>query len=285
MENKKKKSGVGSIILKVILVILLLMVICGVLLYFSLKKEYDNYQSEKTEQMNTIVGQDAPDFTIQLTDGSEVTVSELLKDHEALVINVFATWCGPCKAEFPEIEKFYQKYGDKVAVVAVDPDSLDDLEAVKKFKEENALSFPMGRAEIDSASILSVPSFPTTYVIDRNGKIGFCQMGAFASGEMLEKVCTAFMGDDYQEKHVALYTIMVGTKQGEIVPDAQLMLHSDTVEEILTTDENGIAYYYTENPEVIEIMIMSLPGNYTGEDGVVAKTSGDLSQWTIIYVQ
>ena len=77
---------------------------------------------------------------------------------------------------------------------------------------------------------------------------------------------------------------MVGTKEGEIIPDAQLLLHSDHVEEIVTTDEDGAAYYYTETPEDIEVTVMSLPGNHTADDGVVARTSGNVSQWTVIYV-
>ena len=284
MENEKKKSGVGSIILKVVLVFLLILAIAGAGLYFWLSKEYKEAQAQQTEQVSTIIGKEAPDYTVQLTDGSEIRISELLEDHEAVVVNIFATWCGPCEAEFPELEEFYGKYGDKVAVIAVDPDILDDLDAVTKYKESHALSFPMGVADKDSASILSVMSFPTTYVIDRNGKIGFYQRGAIYNPEMQEKVFTAFTGDDYQEKQVTLYTFVVGTKEGEIIPDAQLLLHSDNVEEIVTTDEDGAAYYCTENPEDIEVTVLSLPGNHTADDGVVARTSGNVSQWTVIYV-
>ena len=48
-------------------------------------------------------GDPMPDFTVELCDGSSATLSELLKDHDLVVLNVFATWCGPCKVEFPEI--------------------------------------------------------------------------------------------------------------------------------------------------------------------------------------
>ncbi len=283
MENNKKKSGIGSIILKVLLVLLVLLAVGGIAAYFKIRKAYNEYTEEINQQMNTIVGSEAPSFTLELTDGTQTSLEQLLEGKDLLVVNVFATWCGPCEAEFPEFEKFYQKYGDKVEMISVSNSSLDNPEDIVSYRESHGLSFKMAKTD-DDTGLFNVASYPTTYVIDRNGKVGFCQSGYFTSGEYMEKVFTAFMGDNYTEKQVALYAFNVRTDK-ELVEGAQLQLHSDTVDEIVTTDKDGMAYLFTENPHVIDVSIVSLPEGYKGGDGVVGQTSATLSGWTVITVK
>lgn len=63
-------------------------------------------------------GQAFPDFTVSLTDGTTATLSELLKEKDLVVLNVFASWCGPCEMEFPEMEKSYQAHSDRMVILA-----------------------------------------------------------------------------------------------------------------------------------------------------------------------
>ena len=58
-------------------------------------------------------GQAMPDFTVSLTDGTNATLSEILKEKDLVVLNVFASWCGPCEREFPDMENVYQAKKDK----------------------------------------------------------------------------------------------------------------------------------------------------------------------------
>ena len=53
-------------------------------------------------------GQNMPAFTVDLTDGTTATLSELLKEKDLVVLNIFASWCKPCEREFPEMEEVYQ---------------------------------------------------------------------------------------------------------------------------------------------------------------------------------
>ena len=190
-----------------------------------------------TQSLNTIVGKESPDFSVPLTDGTTVTLSDLLKDHDVVVLNLFATWCGPCEREFPEMQKVYEKYGDKAAFISVSTSELDSMEDISKYKESHGITFPMGFTT-DGLAFFIAPSYPTTYVIDRNRVIGFCQTGYFANGDLIEEVITPFMGENYEPTQEALYSFIVLTKDGDFIPGAELILKSDNVAEVLTTESS-----------------------------------------------
>ena len=141
-------------------------------------------------------GDPMPDFTVALCDGTDATLSELLKDHDLVVLNVFATWCGPCKVEFPEMEKTYQAHRDRMVILSVSGDPNDTAEMIAAYKEENGLSFPMGMAG-DALDFLDVTAFPTTVFIDRDGKVGFYKVGSFVQEGDFEAKVNTFLSPDY----------------------------------------------------------------------------------------
>ena len=80
------------------------------------------------EEKNTdFLGKPFPDFSVTDTEGKTFTLSEALKDHQAAMIVFWATWCGPCEREFPYLEEVYQKYGDRVAFIALNEEKRDVL--------------------------------------------------------------------------------------------------------------------------------------------------------------
>ena len=260
MEQEKKKGGAGRVVL-IILGVLAALGVAGYLGLRALVKE----QMSKVNDINLSVakGQEAPDFALPLTDGSEAKLSELLKDKEVVVLNIFASWCGPCEKEFPDMEKTYQKYKDKMEIVAVSGDLvLDEMEDMVKYKEEHNLSFPIGMKN-ESIDSLKVGGFPTTYIIDRNGRIVFSQSGAFLHEGDFEKVVTSLMGDDYEGKQVALYNFYVTNKDKDRVSGIEIRLYNDTVDETITTGEDGIASYFTQDAQDLKIEILNLPDGYT----------------------
>ena len=141
-------------------------------------------------------GDTMPDFTVALSDGTSATLSELLKENDLVVLNVFATWCGPCKLEFPEMEKTYQAHSDRMVILSVSGDPADTREMIAAYKEENALSFPMGMAG-DALDFLDVTAYPTTVFIDRDGKVGFYKVGSFVQEGDFEAKVNTFLSDDY----------------------------------------------------------------------------------------
>lgn len=260
MEHKKKKGGTG----RVVFIILGVLTALGAAGYLGLKALVQN-QMSKVNNINLSVtrGQQAPDFALPLTDGSEAKLSELLKDKEVVVLNIFASWCGPCKKEFPDMEKTYQKYKDKMEIVAVSGDTvLDSMDDMIKYKEEHNLSFLIGMKN-ESIDSLKVGGFPTTYIIDRNGRIVFSQSSAFLHEGDFEKVVTSLMGDDYESKQVALYNFLVLNTDKERVSGIEIRLYNDTVDETITTGEDGIASYFTQDAQDLKIEILNLPDGYT----------------------
>ncbi len=260
MEQEKKKGGAG----RVVLIIFGVLAALGVAGFFGLRALVQD-QMSKVNNINLSMtrGQEAPDFALPLTDGSEAKLSELLKDKEVVVLNIFASWCGPCEKEFPDMEKTYQKYKDKMEIVAVSGDLvLDEMEDMVKYKEEHNLSFPIGMKN-ESIDSLKVGGFPTTYVIDRNGRIVFSQSSAFLREGDFEKVVTSLMGDDYEGKQVALYNFYVVNKDKDRLPGIEIRLYNDTVDETITTGEDGLASYFTQDAQDLKIEILNLPDGYT----------------------
>lgn len=113
----------------------------------------------------------APDFTLTSLDGTEYTLSEL--KGQAVLVNLWATWCPPCRAEMPAIEKMYQEYKDQgLVVLAVDMTYQDDPQKVAPFAQEYGLTFPILLDQTGAAgSAYQLRSLPSSYFIDRFGII------------------------------------------------------------------------------------------------------------------
>jgi peroxiredoxin len=112
-------------------------------------------------------GTAAPDFTVQV-DGKSLKLSEL-KGHPVM-LDFWATWCGPCVASLPHTQEVYEKGKDVgLQVIAISDESND---TVSKFIKENKYTFPVGLdAKDEASSAYKVDGIPTTVVIDKDGKV------------------------------------------------------------------------------------------------------------------
>ena len=126
----------------------------------------------------------APDFTGELMDGTSITLSEL--QGKPVIINFWATWCGPCVKEMPAFERLKDDFGDKIGIIAVNCG--DDAETVKDFVEENGYTFPVVLDEEYSISMLyPTNSIPYTVVVDAEGKVTHISTGALDADTMYER--------------------------------------------------------------------------------------------------
>ena len=223
----------------------------------------------------SIQGQAMPDFTVELTDGTTVTLSELLKTTEVVVLNLFATWCGPCQGEFPEMEAVYRQYQDKMEIVAASAYEGDDMETLRSFKEEMGVTFPMGLAGADITGNIDIPGYPTSLIIDRNGQVAYYGAGAFVSGEAFEKLVTLLMGDDYTGKQLWIYTVFVADQSLELVPDAELLVRTDTTSETVNVGDAGFTFIVATAPTEYHITVQALPEGYSDYEGEEIVTEAE----------
>ena len=133
-------------------------------------------------------------------DGQKITysIAELLETKEAVIINNWGTKCTYCVEEMPAMEEVYQKYNDKIELLAISNYLGGDSEStIVSYREENEYTFPMMRDNNSFATRFQITGFPTTIVIDRYGAIAHIESGAIPAVETWELLIKQFIGDDY----------------------------------------------------------------------------------------
>lgn len=113
----------------------------------------------------------APDFNLKTFDGQNIQLSEL--KGKVVIVNIWASWCPPCRAEMPTLEKVYEAYqGKGLVVLGVNSTVQDTLTNAQTFVTENKLSFPILADSNGLATRLyRVQSLPTTIFIGSDGVI------------------------------------------------------------------------------------------------------------------
>ena len=144
------------------------------------------------------LGGTMPEMTFDMGDGETVTLSRLLEEKELVVLNFWFEDCPWCVKEFPVIELVYQQYKQDVEIVALNP--VDGTDAVKKFKTDHSLSFPMVSCPRAWAVEAGISGYPTSVFIDRDGVICLIQPGAITSQAAWLELFDAFTGEDYHRK-------------------------------------------------------------------------------------
>lgn len=141
------------------------------------------------------------DFGYSEIEGTKYTLAGLFDDPniKAVVLNFFFTTCSPCQAEFPAIEKAYQAYNGKLALIALS--NQDTLSDIKSFKESYGLSFHMAYDSAGITSMFSINNFPTTVIIDRYGSVAYRSMGTLPNEAVWKGLFNKYTSDDYQQEN------------------------------------------------------------------------------------
>ncbi len=115
------------------------------------------------------VGLYPPPFTLPDLDGNDVTLAEF--EGKVVMLDMWATWCGPCRAEIPFLVSLYEEYRDQgLVVVGVGLDK-GGARVLRPFAETNRMSYPVLVGNQSVQSQFKVLSIPTTFIIGRDGRI------------------------------------------------------------------------------------------------------------------
>lgn len=136
---------------------------------------------------------DAPDFTLRDSEGKQVKLSEYAG--KVVLLNFWATWCGPCKIEIPwfvEFEKEFKDQGFAVLGVAMDEEGWD---VVKPYITDHRVNYRilMG-TDMVAESYGGIESLPTTFMIDREGRIAATHVGLVSKGTYRDEIVQLLKG-------------------------------------------------------------------------------------------
>lgn len=151
------------------------------------------------DETGTELGDVLEDFSFTTYDGQEHTLSETLREKDMVLINLWATWCGPCEMEFPYMEEAYEQYQDRIEIFALSVEPEDDDEVLADYVEEHGMTFPVGRDAAGLGDIFVTEGIPTSLVVDRFGVICAMEVGSQTDASCFTKLFDTYVGEDYAE--------------------------------------------------------------------------------------
>jgi thiol-disulfide isomerase/thioredoxin len=127
-----------------------------------------------------LVGNRLPQFTLNALAGKEIRVGAPGK---ATVLNFWATWCPPCRAEMPELEEFSRKYGTQVNFYAINIQ--EPAEKITEFMQQRNFSMPvLIDKDGETARTFRINAIPTTVIADKQGVIRYRKSGTVTISEL-----------------------------------------------------------------------------------------------------
>lgn len=165
--------------MKRILAICLLVFLAGYAVWFAILPK------EPKEGLE--IGNKPPQFELEMLGGENVQLDDL--KGKKVMVNFWATWCPPCEAEMPEMQKLQNEYPDDLVVLAVNMTNAEkSREDVESFISKRNLTFPVALDKDGRVSVqYEVYSYPTTYFLDEEGNIMNISRGAMTK-ETMEKM-------------------------------------------------------------------------------------------------
>lgn len=127
-----------------------------------------------------VVGAVMPSYTAELIAGGKFDIEE--QKGKVTLLNIWATWCGPCRAEIPDLQKLHDRYesrGFKVVGVSVDADGTE--QEVRDFVRDQSMRYPVAldpKGEL--ADMFEASAIPTSVLVDREGKVLWIETGTIS---------------------------------------------------------------------------------------------------------
>ena len=217
------------------------------------------------------VGDKIDDFTITTYDGKEVSLYEVLEEKEMVLLNLWATWCDPCVAEFPAMQEAYGQYRDKVEIIALSV-GVDDTDVVlADFVREMGITFPVTRDTVELCDRVHSSCTPTSIVVDRFGTI--CAIATNGSDDptIFTNIFDIYTGEDYTQ------SIFIPSIYSQL-PDAE-PAEADALNAALNGEGGNLVFTNSSNPFYWPMTVEQLDGR------TVASASNVNSSLSIAVVE
>ena len=235
--------------------------------------EYFTPRSGSADLLGTVLRFETTDL-----DGNVVKSEELFAAHAVTMVNIWATWCGPCKAEMPELGELARRLeaeGKDAAIVGICNDADEEPDTCREILAERGVDYLNLLPFVDMEEKLYLTTLPTTLFVNRDGLIMLAPIegvpedlsrygqlidafvGAGASAEQSSKPSPVVTNDK------GVYRVIVTDSSGAPVKDVMVQFCDDTACMMGKTDENGIASF----PDAAEghpytVHILKVPAGY-----------------------
>jgi len=111
----------------------------------------------------------APNFKLDTLEGKPLSLTDYKS--KVILLNFWATWCGPCRAEIPDLVELQNKYKDRLQIIGLVVDD-EDEGAIKKFVDEFGINYPVAIAtDALRTEYGGIPALPTSFVLDAEGRV------------------------------------------------------------------------------------------------------------------
>ncbi len=158
----------------------------GIVILFGFRSEFVNIPGSSSKQgvypVAPNVDSPAPGFTLNSLSGEQISLEQYTG--RPLMINFWATWCGPCRLEMPLFQSYHEKYGTEFTILAV---NVGETEAeVQAFVDQMSLDFDIlmdKNGEVES--LYRIRGYPSTYFMDEDGKIRILHLGMMSESQLI----------------------------------------------------------------------------------------------------
>ena len=186
-------------LLKILIVLLLIAVLAaGVMRLVPKKAEIPQPTAVPDSAVETTQAQQTamqvPDFTVYDAEGTAYKLSDFLG--KPIILNFWASWCGPCKAEMPDFEESYKAYGEEIhfLIVNLTDGNTETVESASAFIAEQGYTFPVYfDTAMEAAYAYAVSAIPASYFIDAAGNLVHQQVGMM-DAESLQQAIDLLLG-------------------------------------------------------------------------------------------
>ena len=161
-------------------IIFILLIIISVFAYTNLTKDYETSSLNSELKFENKIER-AKNFTVFTYEEEKVRMLDF--KGKPIVVNFWATWCGPCRVELPAFEELYKEYGDRVQFMMVNlTDGKDEVkDTVQNFVNKGKYTFPvffdLNQAAYNTYNLFQIPR---TLFVDKNGNLVYSHLGAMS---------------------------------------------------------------------------------------------------------